>query len=424
MKRSHSGTNTGIDDQSSKDRFPIELLSQPIELSKDYFHNKVFDHAHFETALDKTLQAILDPAGRYIVSLYGPSGVGKSQILYEIQKLLIKMLKRELEMDTGRLAFVSFQVPPVEGGKPVWTDVYTSYLRGLLDRMLDDKVELETRGIRAIRTSSTGSDTFVEIDKNVQIPKLRRAVIVGVRNRRPKAVFMDEAQNLTRTGNGSVERLRDQMAVLQFLADQTKTVHVLAGNYDLRRLLEQGDIVCRRTTDIHVPAYRLYNREDVDEFNDMLSTFQAHLPVAEELDFRKDMEYFYGGCLGCIGTLKQWLEQALAQALANATVKRGVRRLSKPFRYYLDAALLSQSKMCEMIDAILTEDRRQVEVQSNYQDKRLRFEQGIAQPPRAIALGPNLKGKVKNAKPKAKGTKPFRRSPGRDAVGQDKTLTA
>ncbi len=405
-----------------KNSFPGKLLSLPAADSKAYFHTQIFDHPHFETAIDKVLQAILYPAGRYVVSLYGPAGAGKSQVLIEVQKELAKMLKRELDQDTGRLAFARFQVPPVESGKSVWSDVYTAYLRGLLDCMFDYKVDLETRGIRAISTGA--NSTYIEVDKNIQIHKLRRAVITGVQNRRPKAVFMDRAQNLTRIGNGSPGRLGDQLGVLQFIAEQTETVHVMAGNYDLRTLLGHHDTP---TTDIHLPAYRLYIDEDIKAFIDVLTTFEAHLPIAEELDFRNDMRFFYGGCLGCIGTLKQWLEQALAVALAQATVQRGVRKLTKPFRYYLEEALLSKSKMCEMMDAIMSEDSREIQVQNDYQTKLLSYEHGIALPRAGSAPMPNLTGKKNKTKSKGIGNKPFRRSLGRDAVGeraQNTSLTA
>ena len=394
--------------------FPMELLSLPVEVSKAYFHTRIFEHPHFVTASNRILQAILHPAGRNVVSLYGPAGAGKSQVLIEVQKDLDKILNREIDKDTGRLAFARLQVPPVENGKLVWRDLYFDYLRALLDDLsLDYKMDFETRGIRALGTGT--NSTYIEVDKNISIHKLRGAVITGLQNRLPKAVFMDRAQNLTRIGNGTPARLGDQLDVLQYIAEQSATVHVLAGNYDLHKLVETHNTP---TTDIHLPAYRLYKRADLEAFIDVLTTFEAFLPIAEELNFKYDMHYFYRGCLGCIGTLKQWVEQALAYALANAKVKRGVRVLAKPFKTYLDEALLSQSKMCEMIDAIMSEDSREIRVQDEYQTKYLGYEHGMALHPADNAPTPNLTGKDKTRKAPSKGTQPWRRKPGRDATGQ------
>jgi hypothetical protein len=290
--------------ESDKKAFPSELLSLPIQASLDYFEAKVFEHRTFLKALDAAMDAINCPAEAYLLGIYGPTGAGKTTLLKEIQKELVRKFAAALTEDLGRLIWVYFRVPGPDSGRSLWTDVYTEYLSGLADPLLYGKIDFRTKGIKM------NEDGEMQVDKT-EIQKLRRAVERGIRQRKPKVVELDEAQHLTRIASGSPDRLRDQIDVLKRLADQTQTMHLLAGNYELKALLNAGDQTCRRTHDIHLPAYREYNGEDVEEFKNMLYTFSYHLPITEEVDLVADWEYMYEGCVGCIGTLKQWLERTL-----------------------------------------------------------------------------------------------------------------
>jgi hypothetical protein len=68
--------------------------------------------------------------------------------------------------------------------------------------------------------------------------------------------------------------------------------------------------------DIHFRRYSARNPQDVATFQRVLLSFQRALPVAEEPQLATDWQYYFEGCLGCMGILKDWLTRALVQALS------------------------------------------------------------------------------------------------------------
>ena len=50
-------------------------------------------------------------------------------------------------------------------------------------------------------------------------------------------------------------------------------------------------------------------------FRSVLKSFQSRMPLEEEPDLVEHHKYFYEGCLGCVGVLKDWLVDALWLAL-------------------------------------------------------------------------------------------------------------
>ncbi|MEA2575449.1 MAG: hypothetical protein QOH93_2747, partial [Chloroflexia bacterium] len=180
------------DSASGEKAFPKELLSLPHQASLDYFVTKVFEHRIFQKALADAMDAILCPAGSYLLGIYGPTGAGKTTLLKEIQKELKRRFVAELVEQLGRLIYVYFRVPGPDSGRSLWTDVYIEYLIGLADPLLYGKIDFRTKGI------TMNEEGEMKIDTATQIQKLRRAVERGVRQRRPKVVEVDEAQHLTR----------------------------------------------------------------------------------------------------------------------------------------------------------------------------------------------------------------------------------
>jgi hypothetical protein len=173
-----------------------------------------------------------------------------------------------------------------------------------------------------------------------------------------------------------------------------------------------------------MPAYRAYNKQDVEEFQTMLYTFSCHLPVLEDVDLVADWEYMYDGCLGCIGTLQQWLERALYRALNASELKHGTRHLVKPFRHYLDLCPVPEEKRTEMMESIIQYDNLEMEAEGKYASARSRFaskplppqkepedSDGAEGKDQGKGIGTGSRGREKN------GAKPFQVNPKRYPVG-------
>jgi hypothetical protein len=130
------------------------------------------------------------------------------------------------------------------------------------------------------------------------------------------SVFLiDEAQHLTKISSG--KKLLNQMDVIKSLAAETQTLIILFGTYGLQQFLNLSDQLSRRGMEFHFPRYR-YDREDeLAEFENVLWTFQCHLPLKKEIDLVKNVDFFYERSIGCVGILKDWIDTTFRHTLIN-----------------------------------------------------------------------------------------------------------
>jgi hypothetical protein len=135
----------------------------------------------------------------------------------------------------------------------------------------------------------------------------------AVHYRRPRAIFIDEAQHLGKIGGGS--SLLGQLDFLKSLAILTNTVYVLAGTYELLTLDTLSAQLGRRSMVVHFPRYQATNKDDVRAFKTVLQAFQRHLPVEEMPDLVSRWQDCYACTAGNIGLLKEWLLKALTETL-------------------------------------------------------------------------------------------------------------
>jgi len=124
--------------------------------------------------------------------------------------------------------------------------------------------------------------------------------------------LIDEAQHLTKISSG--RRLQGQMDVLKSLANQTGSLLVLIGTYELLTFQGLSGQLSRRSVSVHFPRYSV-REEDQKAFQSVLYGFQQRLPVLEEPDLLKHWEFCYVRSIGCAGILKDWLVRALARSM-------------------------------------------------------------------------------------------------------------
>jgi hypothetical protein len=129
---------------------------------------------------------------------------------------------------------------------------------------------------------------------------------------------------------------------------------VLVGNYGLCALRNQSAQLGRRTREIHVRRYDATRPRDVADFQDIVVSFQYHLPVAETPDLLAAWEYLYLRSVGCIGLLKQWLLDALDHAIDGeaATISRALLEKTAPppskSKKVLEEALDGEARLAEL----------------------------------------------------------------------------
>lgn len=285
------------DDESDEpERFDPSLLHQPAEFRQNFFENEcIILHLRLLEACDKILLAICSPGEGSnlsrldkIVLVIGPTRVGKTTLIRELEKRLLARAKERMLLDPGFIPYITVNIPP-SGFQ--WIDFYKAVLRALRDPFID-------RRMNTLR----GRD-------------FREAMEVALLQRKPYAVIVDEAQHLAKASRGS--SLQDQVDQLKYFENVTGVSHVLVGTYEMRPFRKINAQLACRSIDVHFPRYDATKDDELKLFQSTLWALQRLLPLEEEpLLVENHWELLYASSIGCIGQLKMHLNDALALALS------------------------------------------------------------------------------------------------------------
>ncbi len=221
--------------------FPRHLLERPGNERLAYFRSYTVAHPKLTEASDALLRSIREPAGRSLILVLGPTGVGKTTLRLRIEQ----ELKREfLALDKpalGRIPVVGLEAVAPDCGHFNWKDYYRRALCVLEEPLIDNKINYATPSIRR----SPNGDLIV--NDRAGSHELRRAMEHALYYRRPAAVLIDEAQHLTKMASG--RRLSDQLDCLKSLASLSGCIHVLVGTYELLPCRNLSAQLSRRSID-------------------------------------------------------------------------------------------------------------------------------------------------------------------------------
>lgn len=289
-------------------RFPITLLEAAPATRLAYFAEKLVRHQRLEELQTTILHTLQAPPAPQLILLYGPTGVGKTTLCQGLQRALGTAHLPALTADRGRLPTAQFAVPPPDARRFDWKDFYVQGLGALEEPAICYKP--------AMRQVARDPDGTLLVGQATAAASLRRAFIQSLRYRQPAALFIDEGQHLLKIGSG--RRLIDQMDNLKWIMDESQTPLILVGTYELLHLCGLNGQLGRRSVRVEFGRYRLDHAPEQRAFQNVLWTFQQHLPVAEMPDFVGQTGFYYLRSLGCIGVLKDLLTRSLATALARA----------------------------------------------------------------------------------------------------------
>jgi hypothetical protein len=289
--------------------FPRELLEQPTAARLAYFKAYTVAHPLLSQADKKVWNALREPAGALLVFIFGPTGVGKTTLLEHIEKRLMEQALPRMAQDQNHLPTIRLDAMAPAARQFKWPDFYTRGLLAVREPLIDYKIDYQT--LTPVFNEKLGR--HVTPRSGGDAAALQRSWEQMIKHRQLAAILIDEAQHIARVAGGST--LLGQLEHLKSLAVSTQTVYVLAGTYDLRVFRTLNAQLSRRTIDVHFPRYHHTDKNERQAFQQVLLTFQKHLPLEEPPDLIHQWKYCYARTIGCVGILKDWLTKALAEAL-------------------------------------------------------------------------------------------------------------
>ena len=383
--------------------FPRELLEQPKEARLAYFKAYTVAHPHLSQADTAVWNAIREPAGALLIFVFGPTGVGKTTLLEHIEKRLIEQAGSRMAQDQSHLPVVRLNAMAPSARQFKWPDFYTRALMSVSEPLIDYKIDYHAltpafnEKLKRHVTPRSGGDAAA----------LQRSWEQVIKHRQPAAILIDEAQHFAKVAKGSA--LFDHLDHLKSLAVATQTVHVLAGTYDLRIVRDLNAQLSRRSIDVHFPRYDATKKEDRQAFQQVLLTFQRHLPLEEPPDLIHQWKYCYARTVGCVGMLKDWLTKALAEALEN-----GEKTLSLAL---LERHAISADRCDQMISDV--EEGERLMAHDPAADERLLLRLGLAgrRSSRTKSQRQERAGaEQQRTSPRSRGARVGQRNPDRDPV--------
>jgi len=363
------------------------------------------EHAMLLRKDDALTQAVWEPGGFAFLLLSGPTGVGKSELLRSVTH---RMQARAQVIVPGER--LPLPVILVETPAPfTYREWYERVLRALDEPIIVEvtyrEVGISANGKKA--TSGRGRTSAKPLD---EAPELRRAVEVAFAKRRVQALFFDEAQHLM--AGGETEDLKRCWDWLKSLSNTTGVLFVRAFAYPLLKFRLVSSQAARRGTDVHFPRYQLNHPEDCTAFQGALLALlkQACRAVsgreAKAAELQPLMDHwplFYRGCLGCVGTLKEWLVRTVAAALRKGDAKLTLDRVREHE--------LAEARLAEMATDIVAGEQ-QVELTGGSREQLY----SLLQMESEVVPTQTSAGEAKPTRTRRTSTRPGTRKPKRDAV--------
>jgi hypothetical protein len=331
--------------------------------------------------------------------------VGKTTLRRNVEETLIEAMRPCLQADPSRIAVLTIEAVAPEAGNFHWRDHFHRMLLAIREPLIDCKTDASPDGaIRAVNGRYTGCP------RDFTAYQFQHSFENAVRNRRPAAVIVDEAQHLARIASG--RRLSDQLDVVKSVGSRTQTVQVLIGTYELLAFRNLSGQLSRRSVDVHFARYRAEDEHDIDIFQNVVFTFQSHLPGADDVDLSGMWDFLYERSVGCVGILRDWLMRAVI-----TSVRSNRPRLTKRT---LEQTALSVAQ-CEKIIAEAREGETRL-AESEQGQNRLRRLLNLEGPGAAdrAKLSPNSPASPLPASTRTPGL----RSPQRDPVGRTQVAYA
>lgn len=256
-------------------------------------------HRNWETALQELFAAIVCAKPGELIELVGPSRAGKSYLVETVQNYLI---------DKETISEGEQPIVTVLAGNDGHQGSFDSkeFALGLLEAInhplysqIANIYDEEERKALYNRTSES---------------LLKRVFISGIRSRRTRYLFIDEAQ-LVRFATKMAKAPTAIVESWKAMAEAVGFVLIVIGSYSLIPIIQRSPHLLARMEQIHFPRYQWTEDESII-FAEIVATYGERISskgIAHDL--MNNIQMLYRATFGCVGLLNRLLRTASTRAL-------------------------------------------------------------------------------------------------------------
>jgi hypothetical protein len=365
-----------------------------------------------------------------IIIVAGPTRVGKTTLLAGVFNSILLEHLPEMEKDPGFLPAAWMEAYAYRRGYK-WAD----HWYGCLESLNEPLIKHKAAGYNIVpdRNASHASANHKYEREDI----LRRSFENAAKHRRTHIFGIDEAQSIVI--GSSRDMHRSNVEVIKSVANTSKALHILCGNYDVLELFNlSGQIGARTGQPIHLSRYSTACAEDLISFAAVVEDLTSKMPVPEPPTFNEILDYLIDRSLGLIGLLKIWFSDALGDVLERGrkTLTRAdlekheppeevLDRISREIiigehRLKQDGSKFSLIKARMSAGAEFNEEKWKVEQHNHPEDtdQSAASTKAPAHPEESIKPIVTVPDTKSASKRPRRNSKPFERAPVRDKVGQ------
>jgi hypothetical protein len=330
-----------------------------------HFKEYAVSHPLLQQVDRQLTRAIEEPTGFAYVLVPGPSGVGKTTMIRQIeQRTLGSQISSTVSFPTlfatrGHLASIPLLVMethPPDGPAFNRADYYRTALKLLGIQTYERRTIIDISSENTWeQKKERGSSRRGKAAQFNDSSELRQVYEDAIKQRGVRTIILDEAQHLLKVSSGT--SLIDQLDWLKSMTNTTGVlyviynlersgrlldnvyyvysvlvsvvlfqrsrarlyiIHVLIGTYELLALRNLSGQTARRGLEIHFPRYQFQHEPDQRDFQGVLLTLLQQVPLEVDREaLLQQWPYFYERSIGCVGVLKDWIVRAVAATFAD-----------------------------------------------------------------------------------------------------------